>query len=249
MKTKLLIGLLLLLLFTACVPLESIETRLKLSSGERWQAHIEFLLASETALFASEIDQMLESDIESIEQQGIDFSWRQEKPDQDGRINYVLDFSGQGYDLLNSTLLEQNAIIVDEETGNIIFNAHSDYGQVTGAGESRFVLQGGRIISSNGNQVNSGTVEWINPSGRMEAEITEGSGFNWLWLLFILIVVGGGFAAYWFVFRKSPGTLSPIFASSGQVPQPSSVRYCAECGTQMQAGAKFCPNCGATQQT
>jgi len=248
MKTKLLIGLF-LLLFTACVPLESIETKLKLSSGERWQAHIEFLLAPETAILTSEIDEMLNSDIESIKQQGIDYSWHQEKPDQDGKINYVVDFSGQGYELLNSTLLEQNAIFIDDETGNIIFNAHSDYGQMTGAGESRFVLQGGRIISSNGNQLNSNTVEWINPTGRMEAELAEGSGFNWLWLLFILIVVGGGFAAYWYIFRKSSSTPSPVFASPGQAAQPGSMRYCAECGTQMQAGAKFCPNCGATQQT
>jgi len=249
MKTKLLIGLFLLILFTACAPVESIETNLKLSSGEHWQAHIEFLLPPESAFMTTEIDDMLTSEMVSVEQEGINFSWRQEKPDRDGKINYVLDFSGQGYDQLNSTLLEQNAISVDGKTGNLIFNAYTDYGISTGASESKFVLQGGRIISSNGNQVNSSTVEWINTTGRMEAELTEASGFNWLWLLFILIVIGGGFAAYWFIFRKSPGTTSPVFTSPVQAAQPGSLRYCAECGTQMQAGAKFCPNCGATQQT
>jgi len=248
MKTKLLIGLLLLLLFTACAPVESIETRLKLSNGERWQAHIEFLLPPESAFITTEIDEMLASEMVNVEQEGIDFSWRQEKPDRDGKINYVLDFNGQGYEQLNSTLLEQNAISIDDETGNLIFNAYADYGLPSGASQSKFVLEGGRIISSNGNQVNGSTVEWINTSGRMQAELTEASGFNWLWMLFILIIAGGGFAAYWFIFRKPPKSPITQYTSPVQTSQPTGVRFCAECGSQMHAGAKFCPQCGATQQ-
>ena len=248
MKAKLVIGLF-LLFFTACVPVESIETRLRLNGGERWQAHLEFMLAPESVMFTSELDQMLDSEMANVEQQGVKFSWRKEEPDRDGKINYILDFSGQGYDQLNSGLFSQNAITVDEETGNIIFSAFSDYGQMTGAGASKFILQGGRIISTNGNQINRSTVEWLNPTGRMEAELTAGSGFNWFWFLFILLVGGGGFAAYWFIFRKSPTTAVPAVSSSGGVPQPGQVRYCAECGAQMQAGSKFCPECGAAQHT
>ena len=248
MKNIFFIGLILLIL-SACVPIESIETTLRLFNGERWQIHIEFILPPESVYATSEFDQMLNTEMANIEQEEIDFSWRKDRPDNEGRIKYIFDYKGQGYELLNSISIFDHTVTVDGGSGKIFFNTISNYSELSIAKESKFVLQGGRIISSNGNQVNSNTVEWINPSGRMEAELTEASGFNWLWLLFILIIAGGGFAAYWFIFRKSPSTSVPQYISPSQAPQAGSVRYCAECGTQMHAGAKFCPNCGATQQT
>lgn len=247
MKTKLLIGLV-MLLFNSYVPIESFETTLQFLRGERWEIHIELILSPESPFLTSEFDQMLASESTNIEQEEIDFSWRKESLDNQGRIKYIFDYRGQGYDLLNTVSIFDHTVSVQEESGRILVNTNSNFNDQSIAKESKFVLQGGQIISTNGNQVNSGTVEWINTTGIMQAELTEASGFNWLWLLFILIVIGGGFAVYWFIFRK-PGTATPVFVSPGQAPQPGSVRYCAECGTQMQAGAKFCPNCGATQQT
>ena len=246
MKTKLLIGLV-LLFFNAFVPIESFETKMQLLSGERWEIHIELILPPESPFLTSEFDQMLASESMFIEQEEIDFSWRKESPDNQGRIKYIFDYRGQGYELLNTVSIFDHTVSVEEESGRILVNTISNFNDQSIAKESKFVLQGGHIITSNGNQINSSTVEWINPIGTMEAVLTEGSSFNWLWLLFIFLVLGGGFAAYWFIFRISPTTTVPGISSPGGKSQPGSLRYCAECGTQMHAESKFCPNCGAGQ--
>ena len=82
----------------------------------------------------------------------------------------------------------------------------------------------------------------------MEAVLTEGSDFNWLWLLLIPVVLGGGVAAYWFIFRKPATPTTARVPIPGGGTQAGQLKYCAECGTQMPVSARFCPECGATQQ-
>jgi len=68
-----------------------------------------------------------------------------------------------------------------------------------------------------------------NPDGEDEG------GFNWLWiaLIALLLVAAGGGLAFVIISEKEKGQ-----------KKSSSQTFCGNCGTRVQAGMKFCPECG-----
>jgi hypothetical protein len=100
-------------------------------------------------------------------------------------------------------------------------------GNILEANSNTLTLIGGDIVSTNGHQLDDGSVQWVNPSGRIEAVLTEKSRFSLATLLIpatLLAASGGG----WFFYRQ----------------RKQQAAFCAHCGAQLGAGAKFCPSCG-----
>lgn len=66
-------------------------------------------------------------------------------------------------------------------------------------------------------------------------------GIGGLFIGFILALVGGILAITW----NPPAP--PAAMPQAPMGTMASMRYCANCGTQMAASATFCPKCGAKQ--
>jgi hypothetical protein len=62
----------------------------------------------------------------------------------------------------------------------------------------------------------------------------------WMWGGLAIVILGGGAFCCVRSRRKSPRP-APV----AQTPKGKSANYCSNCGDQLNAGMKFCPNCGA----
>ena len=211
----------------------------KFLADERWEAQTEIGLPVEALTFigsTSEIEQELDELIAQMETDGVEASWTTSRDDT--TIVYTVSSEGTGYALLNRYVFDDDAnITVAEFEGNRQINfSYSTSRTAFSDGNYTLTLQGGEIISSNGILLDNDTVQWVNPSGRLEATLTESSTsfFGFLLrafgvLLLLGLLGGAAFAGYlWYQQRQK----------SGQTV------FCPHCGTAMVSQAKFCPSCG-----
>ena len=207
--------------------------------NEQWSAEIKLGISAEmVALLGSpaEIESELDNWVTEAKQIGVDASW---KSSQDGgTLIYTLEANGTGYDALKEIMFDNRTEIAVLEEGG---KRHIHFSQpvsrdLLDANRYTITLTGSEIISSNGTALGRGSVQWINPSGRMEAVLTEKSRFNvGLWLL-ILALVAGISGGGWYVWQQRNQRMAAIPA-----------RFCIHCGLSLGPQARFCPNCGQTQ--
>ncbi len=70
-----------------------------------------------------------------------------------------------------------------------------------------------------------------------DTAVLRKKGFKlWIFIVLLLFLLIGAIL-YYFLSDDNVVILKKVAASN---------RYCAECGTPLNEGAKFCPNCGAT---
>jgi hypothetical protein len=211
----------------------NVERTVTIFKNEKWRAEILLEVPTSSLAFIGSPEQLETSFDESVQdavEMGVDASWRSKNVE--GAILYTFDLEGQGLDTLKDTVFESSTELSAVETGGerqIIFSDRVS-SDLLSAGNNTLTLKGGEIVSSNGQVLDRGTVQWVNPSGRLEAVLTEKGGFNIAGLL-IVFVFGGAIAGAFFYWRS----------------QQQSVKHCRNCGTRLNHQAKFCPKCGQQQ--
>jgi len=202
-------------------------------SGENWQAVMELSVPVELTMAggADDIGSQLDDLVAKAAADGVRVSW--EETEANENVVYTIEMKGKGLDTLSRTIFDGQAEIhVDESTGRRLIHFGQYMNSGWGFSAQTLTLRGGKIIAGNGQLVDNHTITWQNPSGRIEATLTERSRFGLASALGILagvIVVAGlvlGGIRWWRGSRSLPPTL------------------CHWCGYSMPKGAHYCPACG-----
>lgn len=228
MEWRLMLPILLWLL-TGCGG--DIDRTVTFYQDESWEVEIILGLPMEAiALLGSiaEIDSELNEMVAEMQSSGATASWTSSQ--RDGSQIYTIKAEGIGYELLTDALLESASIQVEEVNGQRQIYYRESTGDLSLANSNTLTLIGGQIISSNGQQIARDSVQWVNPTGQVEAVFTEKSRFDPSILLIAsgVIVLGG--AIFYAVSR-----------------QRRRAQVCAYCNAQLETGARFCHNCGQQQ--
>jgi len=208
----------------------SVTARVTLYAQQNWSARVEVVYAQLEHQYAgAQIEQMLSMAVSQMRAQGIRANY-QKHTQRNGNVQYIITASGQGYQLLNSNLLDGQAVIQVDESYNppqIIFS-YAPFGSFFGAALSRtFSLSGGKILASNGIQTSRNTVTWSNPVSTMQATLTPASRLS---LGPQLLGLAGVSALVLVVL----------------VVRRAGKRRCPACGARLPRQAEFCTNCGAS---
>lgn len=218
----------------------NIDRTVTFYQDEAWEADIEFSIPGEMiALLGS--PEALETDIvETVaewEEKGADVSWESRR--EETTLIYSFHVEGEGLSLLNEIVFENRAAlrVEDAEGQRQIYFSYRTSSDLSGASTDNVTLHGHEIISSNGDQIDSGTVQWANFGGQLEAVLTEKSRFGLGTFLLIIVSVAGIGGGGWFVWQRR------------QQPQPlqAATAFCSSCGAPRSPQAKFCPSCGQPQ--
>jgi hypothetical protein len=210
---------------------------------EAWRAEMEIAFPVEMLALLASSPESFEADIAKQvadwEADGAQVNWNSRR--QETTLIYTFNIEGEGLELLNTIAFEGDATLTAMEINGqrqIQFSYFSS-GDLTGANTNTVTLQGGDILSSNGTEIDKGTVQWVNANGRMEAVLTEKSGSGLGMLLIGLLLAGSMGGAGWYFWKQRQQT--PVQM------QPTAMAFCAHCGTTLSPQAKFCPNCGQPQ--
>lgn len=245
-------GLLIIMLagLTACAPIISIDTMVHLKAGETWS--IEMLVAflkEDAEVNQASIEQTLSQTVEGLVGQGVEANWtREDERGVSGSAVYVVHLSGQGYELLNRSVLQQpGAFSVQAERNHrqiLIFMAPQD--MFSSVKTIRYTIQGGQILSTNGIAFDARTVYWINPNGMMEASLAEPEGTNWLaYGLVALGVIFLGVSIFGLTsLPKNRKETSDDDTQPIRVAAPGT-EFCENCRSQIPSQAIYCPHCGS----
>ncbi|MBN1177922.1 MAG: hypothetical protein JXD18_01840 [Anaerolineae bacterium] len=186
--TALMICAVALLILSGCATGDVTE-EIEFNRGERWNARLTlFLNASERSLLESsgELAQQLDAAVAEAEATGASFDWRVREAD-DGSATYEIDVSGQGWDLLNEMVFDDEATIFEDEAGHIHFE-WNPYWTLSSFRSFNLILRGGRIISSNADEQTGSSATWYGPTTTVTAEMTAGGMPTWL----PTAAIGGG---------------------------------------------------------
>ncbi len=180
-------------LLSGCI---DIRQEITLKADEQWEAHMLITFP------ASIVEQMGEEELgnqeesfaqaeEEAKAQGVDAKMEMRREDN-GDVVFDITMSGQGWALLNETMFN-NAATLSETDGRI--SLRYDAGEMSSfaemGGSYVFVLNAGRIHSSNAGEVRGGTATWENPTSPIEAEVSAGGGGGGSVGLIIGLVVAG----------------------------------------------------------
>jgi hypothetical protein len=142
---------------------------------------------------------MLESSLNQLvaqyRSQGIEASWRKRQV-RGGEIAYIVTAEGQGWDGLQAAVFQDIGLSLTQVGDEIYFTLPASADEM-GLGfllQQTFRLRGGRIISSNAQQVKGGTAIWYNPTTTLEAVLTPAARFDLSHPVVIagLVVIGLG---------------------------------------------------------
>jgi hypothetical protein len=180
---------------------------------------------------ADEIERQLDEMVSEATAADVRASWRRTEVD-DGPA-YAIEMRGQGLDLLSEAIFGGDArIYVDNSSGQRLIHFSQPIDLALGFSTYTIALRGGEIVGGNGQVLDRHTITWKQPSGQIEATLTERSGFRLgraLGVLASVVVVGGllyGGLQWWHRSRA----LSPV--------------PCPWCGSWIPEGARFCTECG-----
>lgn len=207
----------------------SLTQTVTLYRDEAWQTSMEIRIAQEMLLFigSAELEAEMAGQAAAWQEKGARVSWKSRN--EEGAWVYTFDVKGEGYDLLREVAFDNNATLAVAEVNGrrqIQFWHNPNRGMFGDLDQYTLTLKGGEIISSNGRQLNSSSVEWVNPTGPMEATLTEKGGFpGAFWLVMLGVAIAGG---SWYMWRQRGQT----------------VGACGNCGAWLSTDAEFCPQCG-----
>jgi hypothetical protein len=235
-KTALLAAVIVAFLLSGCGILRTDITFLQ---GERWKAIVRMTVPAQLLTMYGE------AGIDSQVQQRAATDWQQlqqvmkKERGKDGSVTYVFTSEGVGLNDLNEKVFQGQATISRSSDGTIAFS----YSPGWDAQMYGLSITGGKIVSSNADQVKGNTAMWndLMRSGSAEVVLTESTGSN----LNLGLLVGGALlivaAAAVFLFARSRRqTVVPAKTSDSVT-----ITYCLRCGAKAMPGARFCPSCGA----
>ena len=158
------------LLLTGCVG--DIKADITLYSGEEWKANIDLTLTQQDVSMAggeTAIEAELQRKAAQLKQQGVRYSWRKER--KEGNVVYHFSGEGKGWAALNQAVFDSQAQIRSTEEGHVYFS----YTPLFAARTFTLRLTGGKIVSSNADEVRGNTAIWYNviSTGYAEATLTE----------------------------------------------------------------------------
>lgn len=183
------LAFLLLLSFSVggCIPILSASFQVKIGLQEKWEMNGTLLVSSQLGEQLTNYLAQQFSGSDELQQAGVRVDVKQLGPDQGGNVPVQLTMSGQGYDSFRK-VFGDDALEIEEVNGMRILNFRLNIFSGMTAQSTDFTLSGGKIIESNGQQVNETTVQWLDYTGRMTASMQEPSLIDYLpW-----IIVGGG---------------------------------------------------------
>lgn len=241
----LLFGLGLLLFISACVPILSTTTELRLSTNEKWSIKIGIVLAGQDVFTKTTFEQTLQQQILAAQGYGIQASWQQITDKSNGsNLTYLIKLSGTGYTNLNQVVFnDEQAVLKGSSADQVLLNV-SPLGSFFGNGQQNsFTLISGKILTSNGINTNQTTTKWTNPSSKMSATVSTKPALS-LWMIFIvlglLVVIGISIA---FV-RRNSARHSAFPADASNNLSYHNNQYCMSCGKKIPTASEFCPFCG-----
>lgn len=258
-----LISLILVLVLASCFPLVKANLDLSLGLNEQWTMQTTLVMEQTTAnMVMPQLEQQISQSTEESRKKGVDVSVQRLSPDEKGNIPVQITMKGQGYDKLN-TALGQNTITVDGSGNSRILNFRMSMG-ITGAQSTEFTLHGGKILDSNGNQLDGNTVQWVNFSGVMTAKMQEPSLLDYtFWIVLgigALVIVSAAILllVVWRLTRKKtvarPGIPPVRYSYPSQAPgnnhyspKPITQTYSSpvQAASPAQRQTKYCVQCRA----
>jgi hypothetical protein len=220
-----------LLLLTGCGA--DIDQSVTFYRGEAWETDMSFSIDAETlALFSdpAELEAELDNAVQEAESRGAKASWDSRR--QDTTLIYTIHVKGNGLEMLNDIAFDSRAqLSVSELDGKRqIFISYPVRNDFLSANQYTLTINAGEIISTNGREIKKGTVQWTNPSGRVEAVLTAKGGFSLVYLLEVVVLVIGLGGLGWFLMHFRGQQQTAVF--------------CGTCGQSMAPQAQFCPKCG-----
>jgi hypothetical protein len=234
------------------IPILSTDTTLILSKDQGWSMEYVAVLPQEASMLAQEYQASLDQMVQEARLKGITASWELLPPTaNETNLTYKVSFSGTSYDLLNQHVFQSVSLMADpSEKERAEFAFDPGFSLFSQGRQNTFTLKSSKILSTNGNLLNDGSVRWINPTGTMTATVSTAPDLTWLWgsLLGVgvlgLIIAGAGLMQ-----KPTPQkqVLSPALAvapSPMKIPE-TNVKYCPQCGRQNPVQAGFCPHCGS----
>ncbi|MFV2045387.1 MAG: hypothetical protein ACC700_19410 [Anaerolineales bacterium] len=168
--------------------------------NEVWEAEMMARFAAElvdTLMAGNELtpeseQEFIQMYLPELEGTGVEIAWESQF-NEFGDLIYNVHMEGQGLDTLKSSLFDEDTrleIVEIERKRRVVFSHEIGYPESI-VRSYTLTLIGGDIISSNGQMIDDSAVLWSNPSGRIEAVLTEKSQFP---TLQILVLLGAGFA-------------------------------------------------------
>lgn len=211
------------LFLTACGA--DVEQTVTFKRDEAWEAEMVIILPPETAALAGglgAIESQLAEAMDELEVMGVTTSLEPGR-DNDGNPTYTIYTAGQRLDILENIAFDNGSLSAQMVDGQRQIAV--DYYPDLSDGNFTLTLIGGKVISSNGEEIGGGKVRWVNP-GRVQAVLTEKSPFN-----FAILLIPAGIALFVVV------GLVVVRLNRGP--------HCFNCGYRLSSQAIFCPNCGA----
>lgn len=234
------------------IPILSTDAELILENDQKWSMHYVVVLPAEAGLYAQLYQTTLDQTVLEMRSKGVTASWELlPRQAEETNISYKMNFSGTGYENLNQYILEKpSAITVDPSTNSQVTFTYDPRDSLFSQGENNtFILRGTKILSSNGDLIDRGSVQWSNPTTTMTAVLSTSPDLTWLWITLLgaggmgSIIAGLGVSGK-LPARRSRSSLAPPQPIPVPTPQPEGIKFCPQCGKQNPAGAGFCTHCG-----
>lgn len=186
---------LMIILLSGCI---HIRQEVTLKTGESWDAVLEVRFPKSTVeQIGEEQMTMSQEDLEQgkadAEAKGVKAEFDVRKEDN-GDIVWRITYSGEGLALLNETLFEEAGAFTAGEDGRVKFAY--DPGDITSmtsmGGSYTFVLNAGKVYSSNATETKGNTLTWKDPTESLQAEVAAGAagGSSSVGLIILLVVLG-----------------------------------------------------------
>jgi len=175
-----------------------VRQEVTLKADDNWDGVMEITFpASAVEQIGEEQLLMSQEDMEEgtaeAEAKGIEAEFEMRKEDN-GDVVWRMTYSGQGMALLNEALFEDVTAFTADENGRVKF--YYDPGEITEmtsmGGSYTFVLNVGKVHSSNATETEGNTLIWENPTGPLEAEVEAGAAGGGLsvGIIILLVVLG-----------------------------------------------------------
>lgn len=166
--------------------------------NEVWEAEMTARFAAElvdTLMAGDELtpeseQEFIQTYLPELEGTEVEIGW-ESQINEFGDLIYNVHMEGRGLDTLKSSLFDEDTrleIVEIERKRRVVFSHEIGYPESI-VRSYTLTLIGGDIISSNGQMIDDLAVRWSNPSGRIEAVLTEKSQFPFLP---ILVLLGAG---------------------------------------------------------
>jgi uncharacterized membrane protein len=189
------IVVLMVILLSGCF---HVRQEVTLKADDNWEGAMEIRFpASAVEQIGEEQLMMSQEDMEEgmseAEARGVQAEFEMRKEDN-GDVVWRITYSGQGLELLNSALFEDVIAFTADESGRVKF--YYDPGEITEmtsmGGSYTFVLNAGKVHSSNATEKEGNTLIWENPTGPLEAEVEAGAAGGGLsvGIIILLVVLG-----------------------------------------------------------